>query len=85
VNPVDQLTRCVECDEWIDPLEVAHAAHEERCDVDPDCEDWSCQCDAYAHRRCCRACRPVVIPGQVSLLPDPPVASTRGLPKLRSA
>lgn len=79
MNPVDVLTRCVECDEWIDPLEQPHAAHEPSCAVDPDCEDWSCRCDAYAHKRCCRACPPAMIPGQVEAFP---VASTRGLPKM---
>lgn len=82
MNPLDLLTRCVECDELVDPLERPHAAHEPSCDVDPDCEDWSCRCDAYAHCRCCRACKPQVIPGQTSLLPD---ASTKPLPKRRTS
>ena len=82
----DGLTVCVVCDEVLDPLEQAHAAHELGCPVDPTCEDWSCRCDGLAHRACCRVCRDVpVIPGQVSLLPDLPVASTKALPKMRTA
>jgi hypothetical protein len=80
MSPVDQLTRCHECDEVIDPLEQAHQVHDEHCDRD----DW-CYCQTlYVHAACCRQCRPVVIPGQVSLLEQIPTASTRGLPKMKA-
>lgn len=81
-DPLATLTRCVECDELIDPFGSSHAAHDPGCDVDPACEDWSCRCDSYAHVGCCRACRPPIeVPGQVEAFP---LASTRGLPKLRT-
>lgn len=79
------MRRCIECDEPIDALEQAHAAHEPDCFIEPGCEDWSCRCDAYAHKRCCQACKPPIeVPGQVSLLDEVPMASTKGLPKKHS-
>lgn len=73
MSPVDLLPRCVECDEWIDPLEKPHAAHERGCTVDLSCEDWSCRCDAYAHVACCRECKTRVLPGQVEAFPELPI------------
>lgn len=79
------LTRCYLCDEPIDPLDLTCTVHEPDCDRDAWDDGWVCYCPTlYAHRRCCTECRPSVIPGQVSLLEDVPVASTSGLPKMRT-
>ena len=70
------LTRCYQCDEPIDPLEMAHDAHRAWCNGD------GCDCDYSVHPSCCAECNPPVIPGQVSLLEDVPVASTKAFPKM---
>lgn len=75
--------RCVECDGAIVPTDRTCVVHEPDCDQDVWTDGWLCYCpSALAHRRCCKECQPLVIPGQVEAFPE---ASTQALPKRRSA
>ena len=76
----EPMERCTSCSVQL-PADLIHRPH------DADCIDHDlCRCDNLVCPLCCDECaKPRVIPGQVSLLPDPPPASTSGLPKRRSA